>query len=520
MNYLNIYKQKLVERAKIVKGVDLSAEAKAAAKELCRRDYKFFINNFCWTYDPRADHKPNNFPFILYDFQEDYLDWLEARLKNNEDGLTDKSRDMGATWCYLAWDLWHWLFDENFHCLLGSRKEDLVDKYDNPDALFWKLDYMTKHLPSWLMPQGFSQENNRRSLLLSNPERKNTIVGESSNKDFSRQGRYTVIQFDEFAFWENDFSAWTAAGDATRCRMPISTPRGKANKFAQLRFESSIAHTTLRWDQHPLKDEAWYEKQTLRMTARELAQEVDVDYQASGGDLWLPIYHQLKEQIEVKEPINVSDEWYLYGSIDHHSRKPTSCHIYAIDYDGHIYSIDEMYLPEATTDDIDEWFEASQLYPAIREISADPQLWAKDQQVRKGLKAFTVSRAQMIMDGATKDGALKTLVPGIKGKDLDARSLVSQLIENEKLSISPLCPKQRWELGEALHWSEDSNAPGNAHEGKEVLADKDNHAWDDLKYFLTRNPSKPIRPAPKVKVNTVEYFRQLRPYRSRQKVGV
>ena len=69
-------------------------------KECCRRDPVFFVNAFCWTYDPRS--KPfTRIPLILYDFQEEALIKI-IRAIGNRDLLIEKSRDMGVSWCVLA----------------------------------------------------------------------------------------------------------------------------------------------------------------------------------------------------------------------------------------------------------------------------------------------------------------------------------------------------------------------------------------------------------------------------------
>lgn len=272
MSWSDIYEQKLRERAKLTQLFETDLEARVVAKRICEMDVKYFVNNFAWTFDPRPDKKIHDLPLILYPIQESYLDWRTACYEGCEDGLTEKSRDMGITWNYLAWDLHRWLFGEGFHALLGSRKEDLVYKMDNPDALFTKLKYITDKLPSWLLPKGFDPSKHYSHLILKNPANGNTIVGESANPEFSRQGRYSVIDLDEFAFWPFAGASWTAAGDATRCRFPVSTPFGKNNKFADLKFNSNIKQFRAHWTAHPEKDETWAKIQRDRKTPKEWAQ--------------------------------------------------------------------------------------------------------------------------------------------------------------------------------------------------------------------------------------------------------
>ena len=283
MNYL----PSLQLRAQIVLGAESDPLKQAAALELCSRGAEgciFFIENFCWTFDPRKN--PSDLPFILYDYQKDYVRWLVARIEAGEDGLTEKSRDMGATYVALCVFLWYWRFKANARFLVGSRKEDLVDgKAESQDdaPLFKKLEYNIDRWPSWFLPRGFNKDVHRTFLNLTNPENGSQISGESANPDFGRGGRYKAILQDEFAFWDFDSEAWRACSQSTPCRLPISTaaPYGK---FKRLRFGSDgekIAVKTLLWSQHPEKSQQWYEKEKLRSDPDTFAQEVDISYETS-----------------------------------------------------------------------------------------------------------------------------------------------------------------------------------------------------------------------------------------------
>ena len=52
-------------------------ENRAIATRLCSEDPLFFINNFCYTYDPRGKKQPEkHLPFILYRLQEDAIIYI------------------------------------------------------------------------------------------------------------------------------------------------------------------------------------------------------------------------------------------------------------------------------------------------------------------------------------------------------------------------------------------------------------------------------------------------------------
>lgn len=256
----------------------------AAALELCTRDAVFFIETFCWTFDPRKN--PSDLPFILYDYQIDFVRWLIERIESGEDALTDKSRDMGATYLVLCVFMWYWLFRPNSRFLVGSRKEDLVDgRAESQDdaPLFKKIEYILDRLPIWMLPAGFRKETHRTFLNLTNPANSSQISGESANADFGRGGRYKGTLLDEFAFWDYDAEAWKACSQSTPCRLALSTA-APIGKFKRLRFGTDgerIKIKTLHWSLHPEKDQAWYEREKQRSDPDTFAQEVDISYETS-----------------------------------------------------------------------------------------------------------------------------------------------------------------------------------------------------------------------------------------------
>lgn len=204
--------------------------------------------------------------------------------------------------------------------------------------------------------------------------------------------------------------------------------------------------------------------------------------------MWLPWYNKYQPEIENDAPIKADAGWLVYGSVDNHPRNPSSVHFYAVDYDGNYYVLNEFYSP-ASIETISKWMKKQDEFGRCEWISGDPQLWAEDQEIKDGA---IVSRAFLFNQYGIR------LIPGTKGQDLAARERTQDLILSNKLKISPRCPKMRWEFSEALRWDDYSDRLGERKNIKETLADKDNHAWDDWKYFVMRNPRAPRRPLPPV----------------------
>lgn len=272
------------------------------------KDPVYFVDTFCWTFDPRPEAYPHHLPFKLYDFQKEYILWLVDHIKKGRDCFTDKSRDMGASWLVLSVVVWFWLFEPGFQALIGSRKEDLVDD-GTLASLFGKIAYLIEKIP--FAPESFEMKKHRTYLKLVNPMNGNTISGESANANFSRQGRYRVILLDEGAFWENLQSAWASAGDAAPCRCLITTPPEQPNFAKFIRFSGKTDVYVLNWKDHPKKTKEWYEQEVQRRTPEEIARELDNNWEGAITGRYYPEYAHIRRGSFPYRP-----DWPLYVSHD------------------------------------------------------------------------------------------------------------------------------------------------------------------------------------------------------------
>ncbi len=303
-------------RAQLLKACETDELLKTEVKALCKKDILFWINCFCYTKDPRR--KPDVLPFITYEaYQEQYILDVQSAIDKQEDLLTDKTRDMGVSWMILYVFAHKWLFEDGSDFRVGSRKEDFVDKLGDIDTLLEKVRFNLKRQPLWMLPAKFNFDTHAGYMKIINPENGNCIIGESANEHFGSGGRRKALLLDEFAKWEDKIAeaAWTATADVSRCRMPVSTPVGSGNKFAQLASgtKEKIKKISLHWTLHPEKGKdayyldngvkipiatsqeafklwqqgikvrsPWYDAEAERRSEADLAQEVDIDYLRSG----------------------------------------------------------------------------------------------------------------------------------------------------------------------------------------------------------------------------------------------
>jgi hypothetical protein len=245
-----------------------------------------WIEDWLDTYDPRNlnEKRPAYVPFILFPRQQQLVAWMQDRYERREHGLIEKSRDCGLSWVSLAVALYLWSFTPGIKISFGSRKEALVDTLGNPDSLLEKIRLMLRSLPPELRPLGHSEREHARYMKIMNPENGAVITGEAG-ENIGRGGRSSIYFLDEAAFIEKPDAVEAALSQNTDVRFDISTPNGTGNPFYRKRMGGIVPVFTYHWRDDPRKDDAWYTKQKRELEPEVLAQEVDLDYEASAGDV-------------------------------------------------------------------------------------------------------------------------------------------------------------------------------------------------------------------------------------------
>lgn len=297
-------------------------------KKACAVNILFYVNCFCWTYDPRKvqDGEDPELPFITYKYQDKLLVEL-SRIIGRDDALFEKSRDMGLTWiCLVAFEhRWHFKRLQSF--LLVSRNAALVDKRGDPDCLFWKIDFLHRRQPAWLLPPGRklgAEDPNRTLMHLFNVETESTIDGTSTTSTAGIGGRRTGAFLDELSRVPPDEARSMIAGmqHTTGSRIMCGTPQGAFGAFyeAKLKMEREGRPIfTIHWSLHPEKAvglhidtsmpgrfkyrSPWYDRECLRATHQmEIKQDLDIDYVAATFQYFDPLVLEKLRQTTVKAP--------------------------------------------------------------------------------------------------------------------------------------------------------------------------------------------------------------------------
>lgn len=258
-------------------------------KEYYRDNPADFIHDWGVTYDPRNAEigLPTTVPFLLFPKQREFIDWLHIRWKSREDGLGEKSRDMGVSWLCVAFAAWMWLFHPGTVVGFGSRKQEYVDNLGDPKSLFWKIRSFIEFLPEEFSPPGFSTKKHAPFMRILNPVNGASIIGEAGD-NIGRGARTSIYFKDESAFYERPELIDAALSQTSNCKIDVSTPNGAGNPFYRKRKGGKIKVFTFHWRDDPRKDEAWYERQCGDLDPVVVAQEIDINYEASVTDSFIP----------------------------------------------------------------------------------------------------------------------------------------------------------------------------------------------------------------------------------------
>ena len=240
-----------------------------------------FIDDWLITYDPRRKAGAT-MPFITFKRQKEYIEWLRGKWESDDDGLVEKSRDMGVTYLNIAFAIWLWLFHPGSKIGFGSRKEQLVDRLGDPDSIFEKIRVILRNLPDFLLPAGYDEDKHALYLKIVNPANGNSITGEAGD-NIGRGGRNTIYFKDESAFYDRPDKIEAALSANTDIQIDISTPNGLGNPFYRKRMSGAVDVFIFDWHDDPRKDQDWYDGQVEKYahTPFIVAQEIDRNYNAS-----------------------------------------------------------------------------------------------------------------------------------------------------------------------------------------------------------------------------------------------
>lgn len=126
-DYVQVFEWRMERLQRIRK----APETLPALRQFYRTNPAQFIIDWGMTTDPRnLDYGlPVTIPFLLFPRQEEWIDWIMERSRNHENGLTEKSREMGLSWTSVGLASALCLFNREMVIGLGSRTVTLSRRF-------------------------------------------------------------------------------------------------------------------------------------------------------------------------------------------------------------------------------------------------------------------------------------------------------------------------------------------------------------------------------------------------------
>ena len=243
-------------------------------KELvkCGKDPQYFIDNYCKISHPMH----GQIPFKTYDYQKDILrDFNDYRFN-----VILKARQLGISTISAAYVAWFMLFHREKNVLV------IATKLVTATNLVKKVKMIFKNLPQWMLIAKIAVDN-KQSFELTNGSQ---VKAGTTSGDAGRSEALSLLIIDEAAFVDGLEELWTGLyptlSTGGRC-IALSTPNGVGNWFHKTYTEAETEMNDfhpikLFWDVHPDRNQEWFEKETRNMSKRQIAQELECSFNASG----------------------------------------------------------------------------------------------------------------------------------------------------------------------------------------------------------------------------------------------
>jgi hypothetical protein len=171
-----------------------------------------------------------------------------------------------------------------------------------------KVQFMYQQLPSWLRGKDKPISDNKLSLKLTNGSQ---IVASSAASDAGRSYAVSLLLIDEAAFIDGIDRIYTAIKPTISAGggcIALSSPNGVGNWFHKtwvgaLNLENSFLPIKLPWDVHPERDDQWFENEKSNMSPKEIAQEYECDFLASGNNVITNDILEFYEKTYIMDPV-------------------------------------------------------------------------------------------------------------------------------------------------------------------------------------------------------------------------
>ena len=236
------------------------------------KDPSYFINNYC-----RISHPMDGLiPFKTYPYQDDML----LSFNDHRFNIVLKARQLGLSTIVSGYIVWMLLFHRDKNVLV------MATKFGTATNVVKKVKNIMKNLPDWIRISSIKIDN-RSSFELTNGSQ---IKASSTSGDAGRSEALSLLVLDEAAHIDGLDELWTGLyptlSTGGRC-IALSTPNGVGNWFHKtyvgaVEQDNDFFPSSLAWDVHPERDKDWFAKETRNMSKRQIAQELECNFNTSG----------------------------------------------------------------------------------------------------------------------------------------------------------------------------------------------------------------------------------------------
>lgn len=244
--------------------------------------------------------------------------------------------------------------------------------------------------------------------------------------------------------------------------------------------------------------------------------EMEIDWGALSGTRLFPQWEQWSQNQRIVIPPFIPHGYRLYGSYDHGWRHPACYLVHGINPEGQIVTLWEFHASQVPVSQIARIIKGESVTVADgRRFPGNPYA---GQEIYKVADCAIFAEDQAMSDNTMKsiatlfrmDGIV--FIPAQQGGD----TMVAEWLHGywwqhpmEPLyRITTACQKLIWEIGQQRHKDISAQVALNKAQ-PEQLVDKNNDAWDAMKYFLQRFPPKPMQERAEKKAGSFMWWRKL-----------
>jgi hypothetical protein len=199
----------------------------------------------------------------------------------NRYNIVLKARQLGLSTVTAGYAVWMLIFHKNANILV------IATKLKTAKNFLKKCKYMIENLPPWMKQFFEIVKNDAQTLETSKGSQLQAVP---TSEDAGRSEALSLLIVDEAAFVRDFDELWkglqptlSTGGSA----ILLSTPNGTGNKFYDIwrdaeKGDNDFNPIKLPWSVHPERDEKWFKQQTRNMTKKDIAQEHECNFLASG----------------------------------------------------------------------------------------------------------------------------------------------------------------------------------------------------------------------------------------------